>query len=171
MQEYPFVMWMDSSVRFTTGNIQPLFDKAISSGIVQVFRNKSTVWENTHQDTFHFLHEPPCMYNYADLGGSFVLLYAKDYILEGILNPWVKCALIEECMVTTHPLSEILKCGNKETGTLYHKCHRYDQSVISILVYRLFHDEMDKHLVGECDYLFARNQTRCPGYSAEFWLH
>ena len=173
LQEYPFVMWMDSSVRFTTGNLRPLFDKAISSGVVQMFRNKSTIWEFTHQDTFEFLNEPPCLYHYPEFGGSFVLIYAKDYVLDGIINPWVKCALIEKCMVTTRPRGEILKCTDvKKNATQYHICHRYDQSVISLLMYRLFHDEIDTHLIGECDYIYVRNNTRCRAtYSSDFWLH
>ena len=170
LQEYPFVVWMDSSLRFTTGNLQPLFDKAISSGIVQMFRNCSTILEHTHQDTFQILNEPPCLYNTPELGGGFVALYAKDYILDGILNPWTKCALIEACMVTTHEAREILKCPKRGSTKAYHQCHRYDQSVLGILVYRMFHDEMDKHLFPECEYMYFRNQTRCPQYSVEFWL-
>ena len=164
-------MWMDSSTRFTTANLQPLFDKAISAGTVQVFRDKRhfTIRERTHLDTFGFLNEPPCLYDVPDISAAFVLLYAKNDILEGIINPWVKCALIEECMWTSRPLLELLRCSKPNNDTYQH-CHRYDQSVLSILVYRLFHNEMDSHLVDECDYLHIRNHSRCPGYSSEFWL-
>ena len=169
LQEYPFVMWMDSSVRFTTGNLQPLFDKAISTGIVQHFRNRSSGLYHTHQDTFQFLNEAPCLYNTPELPASFILLYAKDYILDGIINPWTKCALIEACMWTTRPISEVLKCEQNPNVT-NHQCHRFDQSVLGILVKRLFHDEIDKHLVPECRYAYFRNHSRCQGYSTDFWL-
>ena len=168
LKEYPFVMWMDSSVRFITGNLQPMFDKAMSSGIVLNLRNKTkrspSIRQQTHQDTFQFLNEPPCLYDRElMIEAGLIVIYLKDDIFEGVLNPWTKCALIEECMWTTRPISEVLKCWQNET-VQYHRCHRYDQSVLNILMKRLFHDVMDRHLVVECKYAYFRNPKRCKKY-------
>ena len=165
LREHPFVMWMDSSVRFTTGNLQPMFDKALSSGIVLNFRKKTkrspSIRLQTHQDTFKFLNEPPCLYDRERMiEAGLIVLYPKGYIFEGILNPWTKCALIEECLWTTRPIKEILKCWQNATVQT-HRCHRYDQSVLNILIKRLFHDEMKRHLVDECKYAYFRNPSRC----------
>ena len=163
LREYPFVMWMDSSVRFTTGNLQPLFDKALSSGIVQIIRTKGrppSVSLETHQETFEFLNEPPCLYHKEImLPAGFIVLYPKDPIFDGILNPWTKCALIEECIWTTRPIREILKCPQNASVTA-HRCHRYDQSVLNILMKRLFHDDIENHLVAEGEYAYFRNPKR-----------
>ena len=158
-------MWLDSSVRFTTGNLQPMFNKALSSGIVLNLRKKPkrspSIRLQTHQDTFNFLNEPPCLYEKElMIEAGLIALYPDNTIYEGILNPWTKCALIEECVWTTRPMKEILKCWRNETLQT-HRCHRYDQSVLNILMKRLFHKEIDRYLVKECDYAYFRNSRRC----------
>ena len=165
-------MWMDSSVRFTTGNLQLMFDKALSSGIVLNFRKRTnrslSIRLHTHQDTFKFLNEPECLYDKEPMiEAGFILLYPKDHIFEGILNPWTKCALIEECLWTTRPVREILKCSRNATIQT-HRCHRYDQSVLNILMKRLFHDKMERHLVMECEYAYFRNPKRCKTQGGTF---
>ena len=165
-------MWMDSSVRFTTGNLKPMFEKAISSGIIQVKRQRPErelyIQEQTHEQTFQVLNEAPCLYeNLVMVEAGLILVYAKDYIVEGIMNPWTKCALVMECMFTTRPMKQILKCHIDDNVIVNHSCHRYDQSVLNILMKRLFHDEMKKHLTVECEYSYFRNERRCEKYNGE----
>ena len=161
---------MDSSVRFTTGDLKPLFDKAVTSGIVQVKRPRPRreLWirEQTDQQTFQVLNEPPCLYDrLVMVEAGFIAIYAKHDVVEGILKPWTMCALVKECMFTTKSMRQILKCHIDDNVVVNHSCHRYDQSVLNILMKRLYHQEMDKHLVEECEFAYFRNPERCKNYT------
>ena len=122
--------------------------------------------EQTDEQTFQVLNEPPCLYDrLVMVAAGFIAIYAKDDVVEGVMNPWTKCALVEECMFTTKSMREILKCHIDDNVVVRHSCHRYDQSVLNILVKRLYHQEMDKHLVKECEFSYFRNPQRCKNYT------
>ena len=148
MKEHPFVIWLDSSIRFTTGNLTLMFEMTISSGVIQLEFSGTNIVRNTHSQTFETLNEPRCLYRKYHMNPSGVVaLFAKDYIIEGIMKPWVKCALVERCMQTNMPYKGVV-CSHTA-------CHRYDQSVINILITRLFHRVMKRHLMFLCEFLFV----------------
>ena len=143
---------MDSSIRFTTGNLTTMFEMAVTSGLVFLGPNSGRISRFTHSQTFDILREPKCLFRTRMFPATVLAVFAKDYILEGIVKPWVKCALIQRCLKTTEPYPILVNCANPI-------CHRYDQSVINILIQRLFHDIVNKpgnpHIMFECEFLFV----------------
>ena len=140
---------MDSSIRFLTGNLTKMVEMAIVSGILALGPVSGSIARYTHQQTFETLKEPRCLYEkYAMFPSTMLAVFAKDYILEGIVEPWVKCALVERCMQTTESYDIIINCTNLV-------CHRYDQSVVNILIGRLFYDAMEQVFLYQCDILFT----------------
>ena len=132
------------------------------------WRPERELWiaEQTDEQTFQVLNEPPCLYDrLVMVAAGFIAIYAKDDVVEGVMNPWTKCALVEECMFTTKSMREVLKCHIDDNVVVRHSCHRYDQSVLNILVKRLYHQEMEKHLVKECAFSYFRNPQRCKNYA------
>ena len=122
---------------------------AMVSGVVALGPSSGSIARFTHQQTFETLKEPRCLYEkYAMFPSTILAMFAKDYILEGIVEPWVKCALIERCMKTTEPFDDIINCTNRD-------CHRFDQSVVNILIGRLLYDAMDKVFLYQCDIFFT----------------
>ena len=149
MKEHPFVIWIDSSIRFTTGNLTSMFEMTLSSGVTLLKLSSNNIGRHTHPQMFETLNEPRCLHRkYWEYPSSAVALFSKDYIIEGVMKPWVKCALVERCMKTTLPFESIINCGNPV-------CHRFDQSALNILITRLFHRDMKRHLVFECEFWFV----------------
>ena len=160
LKEHPFVIWLDSSIRFTTGNLTLMFEMTLSSGMTLTKLSVTNIDRHTHPQMFETLNEPRCLYRkYSIYPAGALALFAKDYIIEGIMKPWVKCALVERCMQTTIPFESIKKCSSRNTV-----CHRYDQSALNILITRLFHRNMNRHLMFNCEFWFvwrARSRRSC----------
>ena len=146
LQTYRFVFWMDTCVRFTTSDLDPLFIQAKQLGVMSR-HDVHLLPSHIHEDTFLFLHEPPCLYrNLTEFQGGMLLFHSGNKLVyDYILTPWLKCALIEECMKTKHPTDEkLLYCRSHK---IYHSCHRYDQAVLSLLLYRMFQNSyMNFHI-------------------------
>ena len=98
------MLWMDTSTRFKTYRLDPLFLKAKQLGVM-ARRAKNLLASRTHEDTSNFLQEPPCLYkNLPVIQSGLVFFHSGNKIAyDNIFTPWVKCALIEECMKTKHP--------------------------------------------------------------------
>ncbi|KAK3599734.1 hypothetical protein CHS0354_037206 [Potamilus streckersoni] len=140
-KKYPFVMWMDASVRFTTNNITWLFDLVRNVGVMAL-GGDVPIASRTSLQTFSFLGEEPCLFkDKNEFEATFIVIYPSLLVEEYFMKPWVSCALIEGCMVPSSWF-QLLHCDN---GKLYHNCHRFDQSVLSILLYRLYHQNLSQH--------------------------
>ena len=156
LQTYRFVMWMDTSVRFKTPNLDPLFTQAKQQGVMSV-HGAHLLATHMHEDTFKFLQEPPCLYlNLTEFYGTFLLFHSDNKLAyDYIFTPWLKCALIEGCMKTRHPTGgKLLYCPEKHDK--YHACHRYDQAVLSLLIYRLYQNSYIDHQIDEKYVAFER---------------
>ena len=138
-------MWLDSSVTFNYPDLDELFTKTKESGILMLY-NPYPIAAHTHQDTFTFLNETPCLFRQLkEFHAGCILINANHYIVKNfIILPWLKCALIEECMKTKQNEKDWLTCS---LHNQYHACHRFDQSVLSLLVLRCFHDFVIDHAI------------------------
>ena len=145
LQTYRFAMWMDTSIRFDTADLDPLFIEAKRQGVMSN-HVKFLLPSHVHEDTFLFLQEPPCLFrNFTELEAGMIMFHTDNKLVHKyIFIPWLKCALIEECMKTKLPTGDkMLKC---KFHRVYHECHRYDQAVLSLLLYRLFPTSYADHL-------------------------
>lgn len=145
LQIRPFVMWMDASIQFQKSDLDQLFMQAKQYGIM-MYHNVWTFPAHVHQDTFNFLQEPPCLYqNFTEYHAGLILLHrGHNTVKNYVIDPWVKCALIEECMKTKHEEKDLLRC---QSHKIFHSCHRFDQAVVSLLIFRLFHDSFKNHAI------------------------
>ena len=158
LKKYNFVMWIDSSIRFQSFNLDPLFIKAKQNGLLSRYDSTGSypLVAHIHEDTFLFLKEPPCLYqNFFDWQGGLILIHSDvKLVYEYIFQTWVKCALVEECMKTKHDTGgAMLYC---KSASVYHTCHRYDQALLGLFLYRLFPESFrDFHLDNKQYYYFV----------------
>ena len=144
LNEYPFALWMDSSVRLKTSYLDWLFERIKKEGVL-AGEGGLSVAARTKESTFLSLGEEPCLYRRHEFEGTFIAVYESKFVQTYFMQPWVSCALSKGCMVLDdYPLLH-LQCG--ATDRYYHECHRYDQSVLSILMHRLFHSDLDNHMM------------------------
>ena len=126
--------------------------------------NRKGSWQQipayTHEDTFQFLQEPPCLYrNLTQFQSGLLLIHSDNKLTNDyIVTPWVKCALIEECMKTKNQIGPTLL--NCQSSVIYHSCHRYDQAVLSLLIYRLFPETHLDHWIADKYVQFDRLKSQ-----------
>ena len=157
LKQYPLVMWVDSSVRFRTSNLSRLIEDAVSIG-VQVslefnshrVKIEASVAERTDLRTFQYLGEDPCLFQtYGEVHAGWVFLYRSIFTLKYIMKPWVSCALHYGCMVITRATMD---CDS--SASRIGKCHRFDQSVLGIILTRLFN--VDRYAVHFRDFYYGK---------------
>ena len=157
LQTHKFVMWMDSSIRFLTPDLDSLFAQAKKHGIL-AFHDVHLLPSHVHEDMFDFLQETPCLYrNFGEFSASLMLVHSDHQIAEEyIIRPWASCALVEHCIETKYPVSRLINCQSHKH---YHSSHRYDQALLSILLYRLFHDSYSDHVIDQAYFRWCRSNN------------
>ena len=154
IKEHPYIIWLDASTRFIGQGMPYLMGKTKVDRVV-VSSTHQMLTKNTLKDTFDVLKEEPCVFRYAKMfNGYFIGIYAGAYEIQYLLKPFVSCALFPRCMVPSSNVSTYLKCEQQN----YFKCHRFDQSVMSILMYRLYHIHISSHVING-DLFFKRDEV------------
>ena len=142
-QEFGHVWWVDSSVRFTTSDLEdPLQYLKQTGSLFFTYDKVLSVAKHTVITTFNYFQEHPCPYNeYGEVEAGNIAFY-DNHVSRTIIRQWVSCALIQNCLAP--PGSQT---GCNSNSTVAGHCHRYDQSVLSILLRRLYHQQNDYPLV------------------------
>ncbi|XP_052251678.1 uncharacterized protein LOC127858518 isoform X2 [Dreissena polymorpha] len=162
-KEHPFVVWMDTSVRFDDLDLRPFFQRAKYLGVV-VSTGQGSVAMRTHTKTFEFLNEEPCAFkNATEFQAGYIMLYSNPTVTQYFMKPWVSCALTLGCMFPDYKAREYIGCGNY--GEVYFDCHRFDQSILNILIRRLFGTQSDAHAIATKQY-----HSFCKGIDTSWYL-
>ncbi|XP_067667565.1 uncharacterized protein [Haliotis asinina] len=131
------LVWVDTSIRFRNKTIPQLLDDTERRGIIR-YAGEYSVGQHTLNVTMNYMKEDVCsLAPVSEAHAGFLMLHNERWIREAVVKPWVACAMSPECMCPRNP-GEVLRCN---TGIhKYHKCHRFDQSAISIIFTKLFRD-------------------------------
>ena len=143
--EFGFVWWADASVIFKSANLDKALDYSRKNSILAFTYGPSlSIALHTDSQTMKYLREDPCKYRYFGENEAGFLLFYYDEISRVFVNAWVACALNEQCMCPNGTKGKkICHAKTKQDGM----CHRFDQSVFSILFRRLYHEQNDYPLV------------------------
>lgn len=142
LQEFDFVMWLDTSIRLL--NTDPYFLRAKCIGI-QMLGGEGSIAVRTQHRLFYHFKEDECMFNYPEIQTGVVIVSRTYFILKYIMRPWVACALEYGCM--DFPNSKrFLNCSTKWTLS---NCHRFEQSTLGIITTRLFNNRRHQFILGE----------------------
>jgi len=155
-REYPFVMWLDSSIRFKKPDT---VTKLVALGKrldLVVMRGGGTIIQRTLPHTFDYFGEDPCRFRKSpEIQAGFSLFKVTRYSIENILKPWVGCALTKGCMFPKDGFEKYIVCRNVQQ---YGQCHRFDQSAWSIILYRLYGKDIEQHKVPDNGPMFSVNR-------------
>lgn len=133
--EFDFLMWADASVRFNGNPLNKLIDGAKEVG-VQIIPGWGSIAVRTNPRTFAAFGEQMCMFDYPELEATWMAFKRSEFTLTAVMKPWVSCALQYGCMDFDKSKS-YLRCPRGKKQRLG-SCHRFDQSVIGIILTRLF---------------------------------
>ncbi|KAK2141629.1 hypothetical protein LSH36_1064g00016 [Paralvinella palmiformis] len=138
LQEYPGLMWFDSSVRFLSNDTRHIFAKVISTDGVLLFNYAGhNTFSVTHPNMFKYLSsDMQRLQETLQYEANIMMFYRTKSISDDILKWWFMCALVEDCFAPTK--SYLCKHGFQNSPTKYAGCHRFDQSAINILLANKF---------------------------------
>jgi len=161
-QDHPFVIWMDASVRFMTSDLSSWFDKVKKLGVM-ASRGYAPVAMRTHPLTFQALGEQQCTFrDNNEFEATFIMVYATKFVSEYFLKPWVSCAVTEGCLVPDRNPAKYINCDGDSRKPVYFDCHRFDQSVLSILLLRLYYEDIESHWMKHEFYKFCKGADESP---------
>ena len=143
INEHPFVVWMDTSIRYTASDFSSIITRAKLEGVL-AHRTSKMLLRDTTNSTFKMLKTNPWLYkDKAVFGGAFIVIQATPYVVQYILRPWISCALKLGCMMPAEESEKFRQCDNSDA--MYFRCHRFDQSVLSILIHMVYREEEKEH--------------------------
>ena len=140
-QEAEYVCWADASVRFVENfeHALTMLDKFPVKGHKHAFK----IVQVTHETSLRYLNMT--REKMQDVIGveSGLLLFKTNSLVMNLLNRWCECAAHESCIAPR--TSSIYGCNftkAKPQSLEYIGCHRFDQSVLNIIIVRDFGKEV-----------------------------
>lgn len=136
LAKHPAIWWMDISIKWDRKDLDQIYQAA------KKLKYPFLLFDHTGHSTFAATN--PLMFDYIPsngdklktlemLGAGLQLIYGTGAVKRDILRWLVACALEKDCMVPTasEPYCRFTK---KDRYNDYGKCHRYDQSVLNVLL-------------------------------------
>ncbi|RUS78724.1 hypothetical protein EGW08_013511 [Elysia chlorotica] len=148
IQRAELVFWVDASIRFHPDprRLLALLDRGRERG-VQVGWSRTTISKTTLQSMFHFFGDEACAYVPYNQGLSGVAIFHNEQLIRRVvLEPWAACALSDQCMCPQSGVDLFqvrISCHENVGENFYGVCHRFDQSALSILLTKLYQENVN----------------------------
>ena len=160
-QEYEVVLYFDSSVRLTNTIDEKVLNHLISTSPAFIagpwwgnrcYKSNAPIVSFTHDETLKYLFPVKSqdivslrkeLSVWGHLQAGCWLMWLNSNIKKKVLKNWVDCALREECMAPKQAnidgcTANLMFSGYVASDGKYIGCHRYDQSVLNLILYREF---------------------------------
>ena len=139
-QEYDVIMYGDASLRMTSCNMTQALEHLLNFPFLDLHPTSYRAIEFTHDGMMKYLHYPEHRKDIAQLetlqGGCY-LMWANSIMQEKLIEPWLDCALHQECIAPKGSRLGPCKFTKHHDGH-YVGCHRYDQSALNLILAREF---------------------------------
>lgn len=86
----------------------------------------------------YFDMKPDKYYFHRAAKTNHLILYNTEDVRLKIMLPWVKCALVEECISPTGSQNSDGYCWESKPRFYYSGCHHYEQSALNIILGKAF---------------------------------
>lgn len=155
---YHGVIWADPVEYFVTKDVSGVIARAKVVGILAwTNRDKYTTSSMAYPKMFAYFDEKPEHYYFhAAVKTSHLIIYNTDFVQTNIMLPWVKCALVEEC-ISPMGSQNTGYCYEQRPKFLYSGCHYYEQAALNLILGKVFsYDEQPYSTIEE---IFGSEQT------------
>lgn len=158
LQQAGAVLWLDSSYQITPSafvKVPKIIEMAKKDGIKCWTIDEPTT-AMTHPRMFDYFHTSPEKYYFHRMiePNSFIL-YNVETIHKNVMLPWVKCALVPDCISPIGAQSYGCRYDKKPLYR-YSGCHHYDMSALSILLGLNYNYQSEPYSVSEDDKFFRQ---------------
>ncbi|XP_014242261.1 uncharacterized protein LOC106662581 [Cimex lectularius] len=140
------IFYLENDQRLTTSDISPLVQRASSQGVL-TWRAAHPVTALTHPRMLRYFTVPSESFFFTHMvEATKLLLYNTAPLRQGVMLPWVKCALNHDCIF---PLgAQSVGCRfDKKPNYRYSGCHGNDASALSVLLGLLFNSDTDEYSI------------------------
>ena len=141
------VMWTDASIRITKPvNLLELIARTRRLGVQQrnVPLGNSSVSNPYHTlaEVFQHFGDSPCAHiTFRQCEAGFGVYHNERLVQRAVIEPWLACAVRRDCLCQEGWISNsYMRCRPSSTHDIAW-CHRGDQSVISIILAKLFREK------------------------------
>lgn len=117
------VLWLDSAT-IIRGQLTPIIECLECNGVYVPFGGTGLLSAYTHADTLNLLKVPTSFYNYRIRAAGVCGFNYNFSLIRQLVHEWYSLALVEECI-------------SPKGSSLQN--HRYEQSILTILLYQLQH--------------------------------
>ncbi|GFR98548.1 MetK_2 protein [Elysia marginata] len=137
------IVWQDASVRWKDG-FEVIFKRAALYGQqIVVTDHADRVTSNTMPEMFQYMREDVCRYHdVPEIANAMALHRPDPLVVRAIMNPWARCALEASCMCPSNYNVWVIRHCVKLGGN--HRCHRFDQSALTLLTAKLYGEKRYK---------------------------
>ena len=139
-QEYDVIMYGDTSLRTMSCDITEALAHLFKFPLLSASPIYHHAIEFTHDGMIKYLGYPPSRKSIADIesiqGGCW-LMWANSIMRENLIEPWLDCALHQECIAPKGAALAPCRFTEIHDGR-YINCHRYEQSALNMILLREF---------------------------------
>ncbi|XP_076086131.1 uncharacterized protein LOC143056850 [Mytilus galloprovincialis] len=137
LRDYGMVLWAEPPEVLLTGQINHLIKKAQTLGLV-AWTIKDPVSSLTYTKMLkHFKVKIEDYYFKESAKTSQLIVFDTEKIHKELMLPWVKCALVEECISPTGAQNTACNYERKPLFK-YSGCHKYDMSAFDVILGKIF---------------------------------
>ena len=150
--DYPAVLWVDSSIRF---NVEPDALSDLYKHILTktkgftFFKNNvrpQLCYECTHPDMYKFIpSDQERLKSLPQFCACIMMFYRTEWVITNALYWYVTGALNKPCIEPAGSQKTCKRPGKGPRGP-YLDCHRYDQSLINMVVSNELNYHVDSYL-------------------------
>ena len=148
------LVWADASVRFTNVTVfLDLVQRTREMGIQQRWlRDMAVIPKHTLPEMFERFGDSPCAYlPFEMVEANFGLYHREPLIERAVIQPWLSCAVRSECICPEKWKSLQICRPVPRKRRVIGVCHRFDQSMLSIIMARLFREKYHHFAVNTQD--------------------
>ena len=139
-KEYDVIMYGDASLRMISCDMTAAFEHLLKFPILNCHPKSYRAIEFTHDGMIEYLHYPKARIDIAGittLEASGWLMWTNSFLKRKLIEPWLDCALHQECIAPKGAKLRPCRFTNNHDGH-YVGCHRYDQSAINLIMAQRF---------------------------------
>ena len=151
---------MDSSARWTTNDLHPVYQLASNNGGIVLFvQSMNRVTGTTDPALYSYIPTYlPHLATVREAGATAIFIRNTENIFKNVLHWWILCALDAECIA---PAKAELYCAPRDAKNpgKHMGCHRYDQSTLNVLLANYYQFNRSRYVINKNSIKITRFPT------------
>lgn len=152
------VLWLEPDYQLTSApDPHQVVGRALREGLAAPWSPEPQPTSAlTHLGMFEYLRAPrEAFFFHRMVDPSVMLLFDSPQVRGRLMLPWVRCALVAECITPVGAQSTGCRFDKKPLYR-YSGCHRYDMSALNVILGLLYENNQQPYVFPDEDHFFKR---------------